>query len=585
MRYGVIGNCSYSALVRDGSIEWLCWPRFDSSFVFGSMLDDAKGGAFRVTMVDSERIEQAYIENTNVMRTVFYGRSGVLELLDFAPRFRQFDRSFKPTSLCRILRPLAGEPLVQVVCEPRWDYGRVTPSTWIGSNHVQYLGFPVPLRLTTNVPLTWMQDGTPFVLTGTRHLALTWGEPLESGLEETLNRFLERTVNYWRRWVKHTRVPRDYQREVVRSALVLKLHQFEDTGAIIAATTTSIPEYPGSERCWDYRFCWLRDAYFSLHAFERLGHFDEMEGFLGWLRNVVSRFGRGRLQPVYAVNGDPQIGEQILDHLAGFGGAAPVRIGNQAHEHVQNDVYGEMILAISRLLLDARFVGLDGRDGMMALVECMVAQIEDRLEEPDAGLWELRGNTQLHSFTLLTHWAGARRAMEIAEVHGLTELQQRASTIATRARHLLENHCWDPARGVLTQAAGATNLDASMLLALHFGFFAPDDPRAHSHVRAIQKELQTEHGYVRRYDVVDDFGTQEASFTVCSFWLVEALAILGARDEARELFDRLLRCHNGLGLFSEDIMPDTGMLTGNFPQTYSHVGVINAAFRLSRSWD
>src|SRR5690606_16580831 len=258
--------------------------------------------------------------------------------------------------------------------------------------------FPAPLRRTTNIPLTCVQAARSFVLTGAKHMVLTFGEPLESPLVETAESFLERTAAYWRRWVKQTRVPRDYQREVIRSALVLKLHQYEDTGAIIAATTTSLPEFPGSGRTWDYRYCWLRDTYFSLNAFERLGHADEMEAFLGYLRNIAAEYGHDRLQPLYAVNGEARLHEEVLDHLDGYRGEKPVRIGNQAHEHVQNDVYGEMILAISRLLLDTRFAGVEGVHGARGLVHEMLAQIDRRMEEPDAGLWELRNSTHLHSF-------------------------------------------------------------------------------------------------------------------------------------------------------------------------------------------
>ena len=224
------------------------------------------------------------------------------------------------------------------------------------SNHIEYTGFPTPVRLTTNVPLTYVEDERPFLLEDDRHLVLTWGEPLEAGLEETAERFLERTLDYWRRWVKGTRVPRDYQREVIRSALALKLHQYEDTGALLAATTTSLPEHPGSGRTWDYRFCWLRDAYFTLNAFERLGHSEEMERFLEYLRNLAEER-EGVLQPAYRINGAADAEERELEHLAGYNGDGPVRVGNQAFEHVQNDVYGEMVLAVSRLFLDTRFVG------------------------------------------------------------------------------------------------------------------------------------------------------------------------------------------------------------------------------------
>lgn len=583
MDYGIIGNCAYSALVDQGRIVWLGWPRLDSSPVFGALLDDPGGGSFDVEVDDLLSCHQEYVENTNILRTVFECKSGSFELIDFAPRFRLYARFFKPTMLVRILRPLSGEPLVRVKVRPTHDYGRGQVATWQASNHIEYKGLDAPLRLTTNIPLTYLTEERAFVLTSTRHMVLTYGEPLEKGLEETAESFLSRTTDYWRRWVKHSRIPRDYQQEVIRSALVLKLHQFEDTGAIIAATTTSIPEFPGSGRCWDYRFCWLRDAYFSLNAFERLGHFDEMERFLDYLRNIVHVHG-DNLQPLYSVGGDADLREEILDHLKGFRGEQPVRIGNQAHEHIQNDVYGEMILAVSRLLLDSRFRGLEELDGVSELIDRLLQQIENRIDDPDAGLWELRGKEQLHTFTLLTHWAGARRAKEVAEQIGSADLGSKAERVMGEAHRLIMSRCFDPESGALTQRADHKNLDASALLALHFGFLDPASEEALRHVRAIRDQLQLD-GLLRRYDVEDDFGSQEAAFTVCSFWLVEALAMCGETIEAKELFDRLLSHGNSLGLFSEDILPATGELSGNFPQTYSHVGLINAAFRLSRSWE
>ncbi len=581
---GIIGNCSYSALLRDGSVEWLCWPRLDSSFVFGPLLDREKGGAFVVEGVDATEVEQAYIENTNVLRTVFRGPSGEFELIDFAPRFSLYQRFFKPSMLIRILRPLSGEPRARVRCRPTYDYGLAETGSWRASNHIAYTGFPVPVRLTTNVPLTYVEDERPFLLEETRHLVLTWGEPLEAGLEETAERFLERTLDYWRRWVKGTRVPRDYQSEVVRSALALKLHQYEDTGALLAATTTSLPEHPGSGRTWDYRFCWLRDAYFTLNALERLGHSEEMERFLEYLRNIAEER-EGVLQPAYRINGSAEATEQELGHLSGYNGDGPVRIGNQAFEHVQNDVYGEMVLGVSRLFLDTRFVGEIPPSTAVEIVESLVDQIEARLEEPDAGLWEFRERSRLHSFSVLMHWAGSRRAVEVAEALGADELGKKARSVEQRAAELLETRCWNDEIGALTQVAGEPQLDAALLLAVHVGYLTPEDPRASSHVDAIRSALSVDGGLLRRYTSADDFGTPRAAFTVCTFWLVEALAILGRTDEARELFEYLLSLDNGLGLYSEDILPDTLEQSGNFPQTYSHVGLINAAFRLSRRWD
>jgi len=581
---GIIGNCSYSALLREGSVEWLCWPRPDSSFLFGPLLDRDRGGVFTVEGIDAQEVRQEYVENTNVLRTVFSGVDGSFELIDFAPRFLLYDRSFKPSMLVRILRPLSGEPKARVRCRPVYDYGLAPTGSWRASNHIEYTGYPAPVRLTTNVALTYVEDERPFLLERDRHLALTWGQPLEAGLEETAEHFLERTVDYWRRWVKATRVPRDYQREVIRSALVLKLHQYEDTGALLAATTTSLPEHPGSGRTWDYRYCWLRDAYFTLNAFERLGHSGEMELFLEYLRNRADERD-GALQPAYRIDGGSDAPERELEHLSGYNGDGPVRVGNQAFEHVQNDVYGEMVLAVSRLFLDTRFVGEIPPHTAVAIIQGLLDQIEGRLEEPDAGLWEFRGRARLHSFSVLMHWAGAQRAVEVAEALQAGELAARAREIERRAAELLATRCWNDDLGALTQVAGEPQLDASLLLAVHLGFLPSDDPRATSHVDAIRDTLSLDGGLLRRYASPDDFGVPRAAFTVCSFWLVEALAILGRTDEARELFERLIALHNGLGLFSEDVLPDTHVQSGNFPQTYTHVGLINAAFRLSRRWD
>jgi GH15 family glucan-1,4-alpha-glucosidase len=581
---GIIGNCSYSALVHEGSVDWMCWPRPDSSFVFGRLLDREKGGVFAIEGVGADSVVQSYLENTNVLRTTFSGPEGQFELYDFAPRFLLYDRYFKPPMLVRVLRPISGEPRAIVRCRPVYDYGLLVPTAWAASNHVEYRDLPAPVRLTTNVPLAYIEDERPFLLERDRHLVLTWGQPLEAGLEDTAERFLERTLDYWRRWVKGTRVPRDYQGEVIRSALALKLHQYEDTGALLAATTTSLPEYPGAARNWDYRYCWLRDAYFTLNALERLGHSEEMERFLEYLRNLVEE-GQGVLRPAYRINGSADAPERELDWLEGYRGEQPVRVGNQAFEHVQNDVYGEMVLAVSRLLMDIRFVGSVAPHTAIGTVGGLLEQIEAKLDEPDAGPWEFRERWRLHGFTVLMHWAGARRAVEVAEALGDEGLAARARELEQRAAEILERQIWNPEVGALTQVAGEPQLDAANLLAVHLGFFEPDDPRASSHVDAIRRALSVNGGLLRRYSTRDDFGEMEAAFTVCSFWLVEALCIIGRTDEARELFERLLSLHNGLGLYSEDILPETLEQSGNFPQTYSHVGLINAAFRLSRRWD
>ena len=435
------------------------------------------------------------------------------------------------------------------------------------------------------MPLTYVEDERPFLLERDRHLVLTWGEPLEAGLEETAERFLERTLDYWRRWVKGTRVPRDYQQEVVRSALALKLHQYEDTGALLAATTTSLPEHPGSGRNWDYRFCWLRDAYFTLNAFERLGHSEEMERFLEYLRNLAEE-NEGVLQPAYRINGDSDAEERVLEHLSGFNGDGPVRIGNQAFEHVQNDVYGEMVLGVSRLFLDARFVGEVPRHTAVDIIQGA------RRPDGRAARGARRGalgvpREDAAAQLLRAHALGgsAARGRGRRRARGARARRPRPlgrGARPRRARDAVLERGGRRAHAGRRRAAGrrgdAPRRPPRLLRAATTP--APTGTSTRSAARCPWTAASCAATRCK-----DDFGHMEAAFTVCTFWLVEALALIGRTDEARELFDRLLSLDNGLGLYSEDILPETLEQSGNFPQTYSHVGLINAAFRLSRRWD
>lgn len=583
MDLGIVGNCQFNALIdTKGAVKWLCWPRFDSTFIFGSLLDEKQGGEFTIASRSGAEGVQSYITNTNVLRTIHREGDDSFEVIDFAPRFQQYQRYYKPTMLVRIVRPLTGEPTVKVTCKPVHDYGKGHCEATFGSNHIRYSGAEAQLRLTTNASLNMVHESRPFVLDKTYYFVLTYGQPLEEDLHLTCEAFLERTLSYWQGWVKHSHLPRKYQKEVVRSALVLKLHQFEDTGAIIAATTTSIPEAEGTVRNWDYRYCWLRDALFSLGALQRLTHFEELERFTVYLRNIVATLegSETNLQPVYGVAGEAKLTESILDHLAGYRGHQPVRIGNQAHEHLQHDAYGEMILAISRLFLDIRF-RIDKVQYPVALIEALLDHVETYMDSPDAGLWEFRGREQVHTFTVLMHWAGATIAEAVGDVLVNEQLKARGTKLAADAKSILENQCWDPKRKAFTQAVGSDQMDASLLMLINLGYLQPDDPRAASQIEAIQADLGTDHGLIHRYKHQDDFGDTHNSFTICSFWLVEALARIGRNSEAEKILEQLISCSNHLGLYSEDIHPKTKTQWGNFPQTYSHVGLINAAFNLS----
>jgi len=581
----LIGNCNYQALIDDcARVQWLCWPRFDSSFVFGGLLDDTRGGEFSIApRSDSFTSSQSYLPNTNVLRTEFHAPTGSFEVIDFAPRFKQYDRFFKPNMLVRRVRPLTDKPVVRVTCRPTYDYGRLEPTRWRSSNHIQWHVPDANLRLTTDLPLSYIEESRPIVLDDTAYLVLTWGPPLEASLAETCENFLGRTKKYWETWVRHGRLPDRFQEEVVRSALVLKLHQYEDTGAITAATTTSLPEHDGAGRNWDYRFCWLRDACFTLGALRRLGQFEEMEAFVKYLTNIGENMERqgGALQPVYGISGEKTLTEITLDHLAGYRGNQPVRAGNAAYAQRQHDVYGEMLAAISPMFLDLRFNGTPGSRSS-DIIHRMLAHVETTLEEPDAGLWEKRDEPRVHAFTLLMHWAGAKSAARIGRHLNDVALSQTAHDLEVRARALIEERCWREDAGFYADATDGDNADASLFMLINTGFLSPDHPHAARHVDELARRLackDSDHLFYR-YLHHDGIGETVSTFTVCGYWYAEALARLGRLEQAEEMFTKLLAHSNHVGLLAEDIDPRTGAQWGNFPQTYSHVGVINTAFAI-----
>ncbi len=580
VKLALIGNCSYQALVDDQArIVWLCWPRFDSSPVFGALLDEERGGVFSVQPKTPDfETQQEYVPNTNIVRTRFTSPKGVFEVTDFAPRFLQYERHFKPNVLVRRIRRISGEPLVRVRCHPTYDYGRIQPEVVLASNHLEWKIPGQDLRLTTNVPLNYIIEERPFLLENDTWIVMTWGTPFEAPLIETASAFLDGTRRYWERWVKHTALPGRFQKEVVRSALALKLHQYQDTGAITAATTTSLPEFPGSGRNWDYRFCWLRDAYFTLRALRRLGHFDEMEAFVNFLKNIASQ--HDRLQPVYGISGEVEIHERIMEHLSGHGGSGPVRSGNDAYRQVQYDAYGEMVAAIAPFLLDFRFEE-HLTPNAVRLVKRLLNHISDFMHDPDAGIWEIRDDNRVHTFSLLFHWVGGMVGRRIGEHIADDELLRSAIDVTERAKAMLEEKCWLPDQGFYADSTGSQNPDAAMLMMINLGYLPKGHPRAESHLRQLQQRLQIKGHLMHRYRHHDGIGDTHATFTVCGFWLVEALARLGFTEEAEAAFEKMLKYANHVGLFSEDIHPESGLQLGNFPQTYSHVGVINSAFAIS----
>jgi GH15 family glucan-1,4-alpha-glucosidase len=581
--FGVIGNCAFLALVnKDTNINWLCWPRFDSSFIFGGLLDDEKGGEFSIKPCsESFKSHQYYVENTNVLCTEIEYEDGKYRVTDFAPRFFQYDRYFKPLMLVRKIEPLSGTPRIKVKCDPVGEYGSFKPSMNQASNHIKFLGLENEIRLTTNISLTYMLEDQYFVLNDTRYMVLTFGAPLEAPVESTAEIFRQKTVNYWQQWVKSMSISDFYQQQVIRSALVLKIHQFEDTGGIIASTTTSLPEAPGSGRNWDYRYCWLRDTYYTLTAFNHIGHFEELERYFYYIANI-SASQQSRYQPLYSISGSDQLVEKIMD-LKGYLGNQPVRVGNQAYEHIQNDVYGQVLLSLLPLYVDHRFIN-DERAGSQNLIYQVLDKIEEVMYEPDAGLWEFRDLSQYHCYTYLFHWAGSSAALKVARRLNDSKLEKKAALLKQAAIEKIEE-CFDTDRGVYTQAIGTKNLDASTLQLIMMNYLDGDSDKAKSHLKNLEKELRSEDGLFYRYMHMDDFGMPETTFLICAFWYVEALACVGRVDEAIQTFENIMQYSNHLGLFSEDVDAATGSQWGNFPQAYSHVGLVNAAYRIATKLD
>jgi GH15 family glucan-1,4-alpha-glucosidase len=580
---GLIGNCQISALVdRTGSVVWSCLPRFDSDPVFSTLLDERAGGHFRVGPAGGGDGTQRYLPNTNILETTFRTPEGAFRVLDFAPRFFQYERAFRPTQLHRVVEPIDGQPRIAVSCEPRLGWSKKVPVRTLGSHHVDHEGFDSHLRLTTDIPLSYLGGQRSFALTQRSHLVLTWGAPLEEPLAPLCGRFLEETTRYWHRWVKHCDTPPLYQQEVIRSALALKLHCYEDTGAIIAATTTSLPEAPGSGRTWDYRFCWLRDSFYVLQAFQLLGHFEEREGFVRFLLNVASSSPTLDLAPLYRVCGSADLEEKILTDWPGFLGEGPVRVGNGAALHQQHDIFGEMVLALSRVFLDDRYADDQSRQAL-GLVERLAKKAIEVAGTPDAGIWEYRTEWTPQTFSSVMCWAAADRMAKVAARH----LPERADGFRAAARKIREEivaRAWSAKQESFVASYGGSDLDASLLQMVSLRFLPPDDPRLRSTVDAVWKGLAND-GWLLRYKHDDGFGKPAVAFTICTFWLIEALAITGRTDEARGLMKRALTTLSPLGLLSEDIEPATGRMWGNFPQAYSHVGLIHAAFAASPSWD
>ena len=584
---GMIGNCQVNALVNSrGRIVWSCLPQFDSNPAFSALLhngSEPQRGFYDIEIVDFERSEQEYLLNTAILRTTLYDTHGnALRITDFAPRYQHFGRSYHPVMLTRIINAVQGTPRVKVRLRPACDYGSQDAQLTYGSNHIRYVMPEVTMRLTTDVPLTAIRDESAFALRGSQHLIFGPDESVIGDVATVAHEAFRATRDYWQAWVRGLAIPFEWQEAVIRAAITLKMCTFEDTGAVIAAATTSIPEAPDSGRNWDYRYCWLRDSYFVVHALNRLGATKTMSEYLRYIYDVSLNHGE-HLQPVYAISGRADLSEREVDGLPGYRGMGPVRVGNQAYEQIQNDSYGAVVLSATQHFFDHRLTNRGDLEQFRQL-ERMGQKAVELFDKPDAGLWEYRGRAQVHTYSALVCWSAADRLVKVARLLGEGEREAYWRSQAERMHKVIYDSAWNEQRQAFTEGFENDHLDASLLTMHSLGFVPADDPRFLKTIAAIEKELRRG-DHLFRYGQPDDFGEPENAFNICTFWYIEALAATGRRDEARRMFEAMLECRNPLGLLSEDLDPNTHELWGNFPQTYSMVGIINSARILSEPWE
>ncbi|CAN7491762.1 glycoside hydrolase family 15 protein [Phenylobacterium sp. LjRoot219] len=616
-----IGNCTASALIdRQGRFVWACVPRLDGDPFFSALLaggDPANAdaqGLWDVVVEDAVRTDQTYMRNTPVLRTVVTTRSGAsVEIIDFSPRFRHHGRLYRPLAFIRQVRALAGTPRVTIRLRPTDDYGAHPCGRTVGSNHIRYVTRETTLRLTTNAPVSHIHAERTFRLEKPIWMFLGPDESFDGDVAHTCERFLSQTLETWRTWVRTLSVPLEWQEAVIRAAITLKLCAYEETGAIVAALTTSIPEHPaadGQARNWDYRYCWLRDAYYVVQALNRLGAADMLENYLVYLRNLVDQachgctqpqpeqpagtietsppsapsipLTAGHVQPVYGVGLEPVLTEWIAPHLPGYRGMGPVRVGNQAHEHHQHDVYGQIVLSTVQAFFDQRLLRPATTDDFRAL-EPIGERAYEMHDKPDASLWEFRGREAVHTYSSVMCWAACDRLANAAVKLGLTERAAYWSDRAAKVRATIESRAWNEKLGRYAATFEGDELDASLLQLVDVRFCEPDNPRMLATMRAVEEGLRRG-TFMLRYAIPDDFGMPETAFNFCTFWLIEALHLSGRTEEARALFEEMLERRTAAGLLSEDISFTGDELWGNYPQTYSLVGLINCATLLSKPW-
>ncbi|BAX78999.1 glycoside hydrolase family 15 protein [Labilibaculum antarcticum] len=586
LNYGVIGNCRSAALISEkGSLDWVCLPQFDSSSAFAKLLDENKGGSFEILPENATNIIQEYGKNTNILKTRFECVDGVFEVLDFMPRYVTDENNYyMPPDVVRFFRLVYGKPKFRIKYNPKLDYARNATENKVSG--VEFLkssttsGSYDSLYLYSSFNYADILNQNVIELDKDEFCEVSYNQKL---LEQTRDRIylkLQRTKTYWLNWSEKTKVLPKYNEEANRSALVLKLLSYQKSGAVMAAITTSLPETIGEVRNWDYRFCWIRDGSMVVKILTQLGHFNVAKRYLNFIMDIIPKKNE-KIQIMYGINGEKKLSEYELEHLAGYEGSKPVRVGNAAYKQKQNDIYG-ILLDLIHQHFEIFETSLEHSEELWTIVRSIVKVVEENWKKPDRGIWEIRGKSLHFTFSKVMCWVAFDRAVKIAVLLKRDDYVGKWTVLRNLVKDDIMKKAWSEKKQAFTQNYGSEDMDASVLLMESYGFIDAADEKYKSTVFTIQKELEHD-GLMYRYKNQDDFGTPKSAFTICSFWLINSLYKIGKRREAKEKFDKLLTYSNHLGLFAEDIDFVSKRMLGNFPQAYSHLAIIETALNFSNT--
>ena len=584
LNYGIIGNCQSSALIyKDSSIDWCCLPRFDSPSIFGKIIDNKIGGFFKIEPIGNYNVKQEYFKTTSILKTSFNNGFDKFEVIDYMPRYQlKKNNYYSPPEISRIVRLVNGNPQIKIIYDPKLDYSLGESKSYVKDDFIVTVSENdnyETLYLYSNLNLNKILDSDKIELNSDLFFKISYYEKLLiPNLEDVLLE-LKKTSNYWINWISKTPSFKEFNNEILRSALTLKLLTYEKTGAVLAAVTTSLPETIGEERNWDYRFCWIRDASMVIKVITKLGHKNIVKNFIKFILDIIPDKNE-KLQIMYGINGEKILTEKTLKHFSGYLDSSPVRIGNAAYSQKQNDIYGILMDAIHYQIEKFPTENNDYEE-LWSIVKSIVWIVKNNWKLPDKGIWEFRNEDKHFTFSKLLSWVAIDRAIKISVLINKSSNLEKWKLIRTEIYNDILNHGWNSKLGAFTQSYGSDDLDASLLLMESYDFINANDSMYIKTVKAIEKNLMND-GLLFRYKNKDDFGIPSSSFTVCSFWYINSLYKIGEKEKSKDYFKKILEYSNHLGLYSEDLDFKSKRLLGNFPQAYSHLALIDCALNFNQ---